>query len=75
MAGAYLGMTLIVAAFWLETRGRISSRSLGYLGAMMAGQLLLGIRATVTGEWPFAVLAAVWAAIALAGILRPATRD
>jgi hypothetical protein len=38
---------------------------------MGIGELLLTVRATVTGEWPFAVLGAIWAAFAFYSILRP----
>ena len=71
MAGAYLGMLLVLAAFAFETRAIISSRSFAYLTSMGIGELLLTVRATVTGEWPFAVLGAIWAAFAFYSILRP----
>ena len=71
MAAAYLGMLFVLAAFALETRALISSRSLIYLISMGIGELLLTIRATVTGEWPFAVLGAVWAAFAIYSIIQP----
>ena len=71
MMGAYAGMILVLIAFGLETRGVLSSRSLGYLFAMASGQIMLGIRAYDTGEWPFAVLSAIWAAIAILAVARP----
>ncbi len=71
MGAAYLGMFFVLAAFALETRAIISSRSLIYLISMGIGELLLTIRATVTGEWPFAVLGAIWAAFAFYSIIRP----
>jgi hypothetical protein len=71
LAFAYLGMILTVSSFSLEVRGKLSSRSTAYLMMMLAGQAMLGIRAFVTQEWPFAILAAVWAAVALYGILKP----
>ena len=71
MVGAYLGMVLVLAAFAFETRAIISSRSFAYLTSMGIGELLLTVRATVTGEWPFAVLGAIWAAFAFYSILRP----
>ena len=75
MIGAYVGMVIVVVAFALETRGLVSSRSSAYLAGMALGQILLGIRAFDTGEWPFAVLAAVWAAVALLAIARPTAAD
>ena len=70
LALAYLGMVLTVIAFAAEVGGRLSSRSVLYLGMMLTGQMLLGLRAYVTREWPFAILAAVWAVLALYGIVK-----
>ena len=71
MIGAYIGMLMVLAAFAAETRGIVSSRSITYLILMAIGELLLTLRAYVTGEWPFAVLGAVWAAFAIYSILQP----
>mgnify|MGYP003992182961 FL=1 len=71
MYGAYLGMALILAAFALETRGKISSRAPAYLWIMAIGQILLGIRAGVTQEWPFVALSIVWAGFAFYAIFFP----
>ena len=71
MIGAYVGMLMVLAAFAAETRGIISSRSFNYLVLMAIGELLLTLRAYVTGEWPFAVLGGVWAAFAIYSILKP----
>ena len=71
MIGAYLGMLMVLAAFATETRGLISSRSFSYLVLMASGEILLTLRAYVTGEWPFAVLGAVWALFAIYSIMQP----
>ena len=71
MIGAYLGMLMVLAAFATETRGLISSRSFSYLVLMAIGEILLTLRAYVTGEWPFAVLGAVWALFAIYSIMQP----
>ena len=71
MFGAYVGMLMVLIAFATETRGMLSSRSMPYLLLMGVGEILLTIRATLTGEWPFAVLGAIWAAFALWSILKP----
>ena len=71
MIGAYVGMLMVLAAFATETRGLISSRSFSYLVLMAIGELLLTLRAYVTGEWPFAVLGAVWALFAIYSIMQP----
>ena len=71
MIGAYVGMLMVLAAFATETRGFISSRSFSYLVLMAIGEILLTLRAYVTGEWPFAVLGAVWALFAIYSIMQP----
>jgi len=71
MIGAYVGMLMVLIAFAAETRGIISSRSFNYLVLMAVGELLLTLRAYVTGEWPFAVLGGVWAAFAIYSIMKP----
>jgi|AP95_1055475.scaffolds.fasta_scaffold02797_4 uncharacterized membrane protein len=71
MLGAYIGMSMVVIAFSLETRGQVSSRSVVYLTSMAVGQILLGARAYDTGEWPFVVLSIIWAGVALLAIVKP----
>ena len=71
MIGAYVGMLMVLAAFATETRGLSSSRSFSYLVLMAIGEILLTLRAYVTGEWPFAVLGAVWALFAIYSIMQP----
>lgn len=71
MVGAYIGMSMVVIAFALETRGRVSSRSTLYLASMAVGQILLGARAYDTGEWPFVFLSIIWAGVALLAIAKP----
>jgi hypothetical protein len=71
MIGAYIGMAMVLIAFITETRGMLSSRSMTYLVLMAVGEGLLTLRAYVTGEWPFAVLGAIWAAFAVFSILQP----
>jgi hypothetical protein len=73
MAGAYVGMLMVLVAFATETRGVLSSRAMPYLVLMAVGEALLTVRASVTGEWPFAVLGAIWAAFAVWSILKPPT--
>ena len=71
MLGAYVGMVMVLIAFATETRGIVSSRSFSYLLLMAVGEILLTVRASLTGEWPFAVLGAIWAAFAVWSILKP----
>ena len=62
---AYAGMTCILAAFVLETRGKLSSRGACYLWLMTVGSGLLGLRAAYSHEWAFLILEAVWCAAAV----------
>ena len=71
---AYVGMIGILLAFVLETRGRLSSRGLAYLGLMAIGSGLLAIRAAHMREWAFLTLELVWCAAALWAINRRAPR-
>ena len=57
---AYLGMTLILSAFLLETRDFLNSKSPTYLWMMAGGAALLAIRAYLIDEWAFFILEAVW---------------
>ena len=54
------GMILILVAFVLETRGKLSSRGSPYLWLMMLGSGLLALRAAHSQEWAFLVLELVW---------------
>ena len=70
---AYAGMSCILIAFVLETRGKLSSRGGTYLWLMTIGSGLLALRAAYSQEWAFLVLEAVWcaaAAWALAAVSR-----
>lgn len=71
---SYTGMLCILAAFVLETQGRLSSRGRAYLWLMIVGSALLALRAAHSREWAFLILEGVWclaALVALRGI-RPA---
>ena len=70
MIGAYLGMVMIITVFGLEVSDRMSSKSAAYLLLMGIGQILLGVRAMMTEEWPFFALAMVWGAFAVLGLFR-----
>ena len=65
---AYLGMTLILSAFLLETRDFLNSKSPTYLWMMAGGAALLAIRAYLIDEWAFFILEAVWFGAAVMGI-------
>lgn len=60
-----LGAALLLMAFALEQFGVISDKSYIYDGANVLGSALLGYYAWVGQVWPFMVLEAVWALVAL----------
>ena len=72
---AYLGMTLILSAFLLETRDFLNSKSPTYLWMMAGGAALLAIRAYLIDEWAFFILEAVWFLAAVMGLWALATRN
>tara|TARA_B100000941_G_C28394328_1_gene494473 strand:- start:579 stop:836 length:258 start_codon:yes stop_codon:yes gene_type:complete len=71
---AYLGMTLILSAFLLETRDFLNSKSPTYLWMMAGGAALLAIRAYLIDEWAFFILEAVWFLAAVMGLWALYTR-
>jgi len=62
---SYIGMISILAAFVLETRGKLSSRGAPYLWLMTVGSGLLALRAAHSYEWAFLILETVWCAAAV----------
>ncbi len=72
---AYLGMTLILSAFLLETRDFLNSKSPTYLWMMAGGAALLAIRAYLIDEWAFFILEAVWFLAAVMGLWALSTRN
>ena len=65
---AYLGMVLILSAFFLETRDILHSKAAPYLGLMALGSGLLAIRAYLIDEWAFFILEVAWFAAAMLGL-------
>jgi|TARA_B100000530_G_C15825095_1_gene435059 hypothetical protein len=72
---AYLGMTLILSAFLLETRDFLNSKSPTYLWMMAGGAALLAIRAYLIDEWAFFILEAVWFLAAVMGLWALSNRN
>ena len=68
---AFVGMICILAAFVLETRGRLDSRGAVYLWLMIVGSALLAFRAAQMREWAFLVLESVWCVAAVWALCRP----
>ncbi len=66
---AYLGMILILVAFFLETRNVIKSKAPLYLTLMAIGSGLLAIRAYLIEEWAFFILEIAWFLTAVVGLI------
>jgi hypothetical protein len=67
-AVAYMGMALILSAFFMETRDILHSKAAPYLGLMALGSGLLAIRAYLIDEWAFFILEVAWFAAAALGL-------
>ena len=65
---AYLGMILILTAFFLETRDVLHSKAVPYLGLMVSGSGLLAVRAYFIDEWAFLILEIAWFIAAIWGV-------
>ena len=65
---AYLGMMLILLAFFMETRNVIESKAPLYLLLMAVGSGLLALRAYLIQEWAFFILEIAWFLTAVAGL-------
>ena len=65
---AYLGMVLILSAFFLETRDILHSKAPPYLGLMALGSGLLAIRAYLIDEGACFILEGAWFAAAMLGL-------
>jgi len=68
-AVAYLGMILILSAFFMETRDILHSKAAPYLWLMALGSGLLAIRAYLIDDWAFFILEVAWFAAAALGML------
>tara|TARA_B110000444_G_scaffold260460_1_gene307523 strand:- start:3354 stop:3611 length:258 start_codon:yes stop_codon:yes gene_type:complete len=66
---AYLGMLLILCAFFLETQNIIQSKAPLYLLLMATGSGFLAIRAFLIAEWAFFILEVAWFLTAAIGLL------
>lgn len=65
---AYIGMMLILSAFFLETRDLLNSKEGPYLILMALGSGLLAVRAYLIDEWAFFILEIAWFAAAILGL-------
>ena len=67
---AFLGMFLILCAFFLETQSVIHSKASSYLLLMAIGSGILAVRAYLIEEWAFLILEVAWFLTAVAGFIR-----
>ena len=67
-AVAYMGMILILSAFFMETRDILHSKAAPYVGLMALGAGRLAIRAYLIDEWAFFILEVAWFAAAALGM-------
>jgi hypothetical protein len=67
---AFLGMFLILCAFFLETQSVIHSKASSYLLLMAIGSGILAVRAYLIEEWAFFILEVAWFFTAVAGFIR-----
>ncbi len=67
-AVAYIGMALILSAFFMETQDILHSKAAPYLSLMALGAGLLAIRAYLIDEWAFFILEVAWFAAAALGM-------
>lgn len=66
---AFVGMFLILIAFFLETQSIIHSKAPLYLLLMAIGSGLLAIRAYLIQEWAFLILEIAWFLTAMTGLI------
>jgi len=65
---AFVGMLMILSAFFLETQSILHSKAPFYLLLMATGSGLLAIRAYLIEEWAFLILEVAWFLTAMAGL-------
>jgi hypothetical protein len=72
---AFLGMFLILCAFFLETQNIIHSKTSSYLTLMAIGSGILAVRAYLIEEWAFFILEVAWFVTAVLGFLARPKKD
>lgn len=66
----WLGTGLIVLAYGLVSSGKLAGKSAQYQLLNFFGALFLGINLLVEQSWPAFTLQVVWAAIAIAALVK-----
>lgn len=65
----WVGMLLIVSAFFLVSHGKVSPKSSQYQLMNIAGSLGIGINVFFDRSWPVLALQVVWILVALSALL------
>ena len=65
-----VGVSMLLIAFVLNQRERLSEHSRGFLAMNLVGAALCATSAWMVKFYPFLVLETVWALVALWGLLR-----
>ena len=70
----WIGMALIVSAFFLVSHGKIDPKGRRYQLMNIAGSLGIGIDVYFDRSWPALTLQAVWILVAFSALFGPKTR-
>lgn len=68
----WAGAVLVLTAFGLNTRGRVTARSVSYLAMNAVGSVGLAISTAAAHAWPSAAVNVVWLGLGLPPLVRAA---
>lgn len=66
----WTGTVSLLAGFFANTQGMLSSESPWYLLANLVGAAGVGVHAYRCGSWPTVTVEVLWSAVALLGLVR-----
>lgn len=72
---AWIAAGLLLAAYALLSRGRMSSQGITYQGLNIIGSVLIGVNAFVHGAWPSFAGNVVWLGIGIATLIASRRRS
>ena len=70
-----VGVFLLLLAFALNLRGRLSAQARSYHLMNAVGAGLAAFASFVIGFWPFVVLEGTWMVVAVVALVRPGVRE
>ena len=70
--GGWLGMALIVGAFYLVSHGKVHPKDRRYQYMNIAGSVGIGIDVYFARSWPALALEIIWILVALSALARSA---